>query len=345
MTQTSTVSGGHGVRVSFTDLIDLAAARIGGRVLHATDDFFAQKENLLETPPPIFIPDKYTENGKWMDGWESRRRREPGHDWCIVRLGLPGVIHGVNVDTSYFAGNHPESCSIEACSVDGDPPFDGPGGEGAELWTEILPRVRLRGDSHNYFAVTEEKRYTHLRLNIYPDGGVARLRVHGKVRADLSRMKMSEGLVDLAAAENGGDAVACNDEFFSPMHNLILPGRAANMGEGWETRRRRVPGHDWVVLRLATPGHIQRVEVDTNHFKGNYPESFSLEGAAFEGRIHDFIDSHIPWKTLLPRTKLGPHERHYFDSEIVEGGPFSHVRLNIFPDGGISRLRLWGTAE
>src|SRR6267378_3609513 len=213
--------------MDFTELIDLVSERLGGAVLFANDEFFAPKENLLKPTAPMFIEGKYTDLGKWMDGWESRRRRTPGFDWCIVRLGLPGIIRGVVVDTSYFRGNYPEHCSIEACIVDGQPDIDQLIND-ANTWTEILPMAQLIGDSQNPFAIEHNQRFTHLRFKIYPDGGVARLRVLGEVVPDWNRLKQIGGEIDLAAVENGGLVLSCSDMFFGHRHNLIMPGRAVN---------------------------------------------------------------------------------------------------------------------
>ncbi len=328
--------------MDFTELIDLASGRLGGAVLYANDDFFAPKENLLKPSAPIFIEGKYTDLGKWMDGWESRRRRTPGFDWCIVRLGLPGIIRGVVVDTSHFKGNYPEQCSLEACEIDGLPTTEELISESTQ-WTEILPVLNLSGDSLNPFAITNDRRWTHLRFKIFPDGGVARLRVYGEVTPDWNRLKQIGGEIDLAAVENGGVVLSCSDMFFGHRHNLIMPGRALNMSDGWETKRRRGPGHDWTILKLGATGHIKRLEVDTAWFKGNFPESCSLEAC-------DAADSSIEkvqegdWKPVLSRTKLQAHTRHFFD-ELAEVGRASHVRFNIFPDGGVSRLRVYGTIE
>ncbi|HEU5239683.1 MAG TPA: allantoicase [Pyrinomonadaceae bacterium] len=330
--------------MDFTDLIDLASERLGGAVLFANDDFFAPKENLLKTSAPIFIEGKYTDLGKWMDGWESRRRRTPGFDWCIIRLGLPGIIRGVVVDTSHFKGNYPEQCSLEACAVDGLPPVEELV-SGPVQWTKILPQSNLNGDSINPFPVNNDTRWTHLRFKIYPDGGVARLRVYGDVTPNWNRLKEIGGEIDLAAVENGGLVLACSDMFFGHRHNLIMPGRAANMGDGWETRRRRGPGHDWTIIKLGTPGGLQRVEVDTSWFKGNFPESCSLEGCnATEATIEKLQDPEFAWKPILARTKLQADTRHNFD-ELTDVGLVSHVRFNIFPDGGVSRLRVFGVIE
>lgn len=329
----------------FTELVDLASERLGGAVLAANDEFFAPKENLLRASPPVFLEGKYTDRGKWMDGWETRRRRAPGYDWCIVRLGLAGILRGAIVDTSHFKGNYPEHCSIEACAGDGLP-------DAAQLtdpatrWVEVLPKSALRGDSQNPFSIENPHRFTHLRLKIYPDGGVARLRVYGEVLPDWRQLGWQDGEIDLAAIENGGRVLACNDMFFGSRHNLIMPGRAMNMSDGWETRRRRGPGHDWAIVQLAAAGTVRRVEVDTSHFKGNYPESCSIEVFDAGGKpLEDFSSASLAWQEILPRTKLEAHTRHFFRDEIRETGPVTHLRFNIFPDGGVARLRVYGTVR
>ncbi|HZE72157.1 MAG TPA: allantoicase [Pyrinomonadaceae bacterium] len=328
----------------FTDLVDLAAERLGGAVLVANDEFFAPKENLLKAAAPIFVEGKYTDLGKWMDGWETRRKRTPGYDWCIVRLGLPGIIRGVVVDTSFFRGNFPEQCSIEACTIDGQPTVDQLTSETTQ-WTEILTRLPLQGDSQNPFPIQSEQRFTHLRFNIYPDGGVARLRVFGEVVPDWSILKRPGREIDLAAVENGGLVLSCSDMFFGHRHNLIMPGRAINMSDGWETKRRRGPGHDWVIIRLGTPGHIERLEVDTSYFKGNFPESCSLEAChAVDATAESLSDLSVQWSSVLPRTRLQAHTCHHF-TDLLEAPVISHVRFNIFPDGGVSRLRVYGTTD
>ena len=331
--------------VDFTELVDLAAERVGGSVLYANDDFFAPKENLLKASAPVWREGAYTERGKWMDGWESRRRRTPGFDWCLIRLGAAGRVRGVVVDTSFFRGNFPESCSLEGCAAPANADAEQLGGEGTR-WVEILPQSRLEGDSHNPFAVNSGERFTHLRFRIYPDGGVARLRVYGEVVPDWEAVVRAGGLVDLAAVENGGLVVATSDEFFGHRHNLIMPGRALDMSDGWETKRRRGPGHDWCVIRLGARGHVRRVEVDTAHFKGNFPESFSLEVcSAPAGRLApgESYDDFAEWRELLPRTRLQAHTRHFYERELAGAFEATHARLRIYPDGGVSRLRLHAT--
>jgi allantoicase len=316
----------------FTDLPDLAAEGLGGAALLANDEFFAEKDNLLKSHEAEWRDHAYTDRGKWMDGWETRRRREPGHDWCIVRLGLPGVVRGVVIDTRWFRGNFPAEAALDVAAL--EPPFDLASLPDAE-WTELLPRSTLAGDSKNRFAVNGELRATHVRLRIFPDGGVARLRVHGEVAPDWGRILRLGGPVDLAALENGGRVLSCSDMFFGSRGNLVKPGRAVNMADGWETRRRRGPGHDWAVVRLGTRGIVRRVEVDTTHFRGNAPGRCTLELA------HSAIDEVDDWRPVLA-TPLQPHTRHLFDAELRRTGPATHARLSLFPDGGVARLRLWG---
>ena len=324
---------------TFTDLVDVAAARLGGTVLLANDEFFAPKENLLKPEKPVWREGEYTDRGKWMDGWETRRRRVPGHDWCLIRLGIPAVVHGVIVDTSYFKGNYPEQCSLEAAAVETAVDAEAvAAGNGVE-WREILPRSGLRGDAENPFAIAPGGRVTHLRFSIYPDGGVARLRVYGEPVKDPAFRPGT--FADLAALTNGGLVVGCSDMFFGHRHNLILPGRSTHMGDGWETQRRRGPGHDWIVVRLSARGSIARIEVDTDHFKGNAPESCSVEVCDVPNLTAELLSSGDPgWTTLLPRTPLQADAQHRFD---VSGGPATYARLAIYPDGGIARLRLFGT--
>jgi len=324
----------------FTDLMDLAAERLGGTAVVANDEFFAAKENLLRAAPAEWREGVYTERGKWMDGWETRRRRSPGHDWCIVRLGVAGIVHGLIVDTSYFRGNYPEHCSLDGCSVDGVPSADALAREAP--WRELIPKTALQGDTRNTIASKGDTPVTHVRLNIFPDGGVARLRVHGEVTPDWPALARS-GDVDLAAIENGGRVVVCSDMFFGHRQNLILPGRSTHMGDGWETRRRRGPGNDWTIVRLGRAGSIRRVEIDTDHFKGNAPGACSLSWChAPDASAEALTSSAVTWNDLLPRTNLQPHARHRFERELRATEAATHVRLDIYPDGGVARLRVFG---
>ena len=344
---------------ALTHLVDLAAERLGGSVLHATDDFFASKDNLLKPQEAVFIEGKYTDRGKWMDGWESRRRRDyayttpgphPDFDSAIIRLGLPGIVRAFVVDTAFFTGNYPSACAIEGASIEGHPSLAGLLSSDLR-WTPILARsdATLRGGSKNYFEVDSQQRYTHLRFHIYPDGGVARLRVHGDVMPDARWMggRARPQLVDLAAAEHGALVVACNDMFFGSRHNLIMPGRGVNMGDGWETKRSRRAGPDWVVLRLGTAGTIERAIVDTLHFKGNAPDFAALDLAHADPSSPDPDGAKDDgWIPLLAKTSLQPHTQHVFENELAHGAGArsgaTHVRMRIWPDGGVSRLRLFG---
>lgn len=325
---------------AFAQLTDLAAERLGGKVLYATDDFFAEKENLLKPGRGIFIEGKYTDRGKWMDGWESRRKRVPGHDWCVIRLATAGKIAGFDIDTHFFLGNHPPFASMEAACLPDDLTIQD--WENAPVeWIEILPKSPLDAGSQNFYACASDAVFTHLRLHIYPDGGVARLKVYGQVYKNWDTVS-EDTLLDLAAAEHGAQAIQCNDMFFSHMGNLIMPGRGVNMGDGWETKRNRTPNNrDWVIVRLAHAGQIEKISIDTCHFKGNYPDSCSIEGC-FSDSDELVLHGQVEWFPLLLKQKLSADAIHTFMPEIQTHRAVTHVRLNIFPDGGVSRMRIFG---
>jgi allantoicase len=343
--------------VPFTELPDLAVRTLGGSVVYANDELFAERENLITPGPAVFSPATFGLKGQVYDGWETRRRREPGHDHAIVRLGVPGIIRGVVVDTSFFTGNYPPEISVEATGMEGYPSPE-------ELvraeWVTLMPRSPAKGDTRNLFEVTDGHRYTHVRLCIYPDGGVARLRVHGEVVPD---PRFLAGTFDLAAAENGGVITGCSDMFYSSAAHLIAPGRARTMGEGWENARRRDDGNDRVSVRLALPGRIRYAELDTSLFVGNAPGwarlsgvgvgSDSGSGSGSDSGSGSGSDSGSgsglgsgsgagEWFELLPRTRLQPDTRHHF--RIAPGPPVAAARLDVYPDGGMARLRLWGEA-
>ena len=332
----------------FNGLVDLAAALLGGKALATSDDFFASMDNLLLPGRAVFVPGKFTERGKWMDGWESRRKRGPGHDWCVLALGVPGSVLAIDIDTQHFVGNHPAFASVEGCAVPRDTPL-------AELLSapfhELLPQVPVLPNAQNLFVASASPVVTHLRLNIFPDGGVARFRAYGKVSAawaapeldELTAKHVPPDCFNLAALENGATALACSDAHFGGMNNLLLPGRAENMGSGWETRRRRGPGSDWILIRLGARGTPRALEVDTNHFKGNFPDRCAVEVIDAPGaRPTDLIESSA-WQPLLAETKLAADTRHFFVRELLGSLPATHLRLRIFPDGGVSRLRVWGS--
>ena len=316
----------------FTRLPDLASRRLGGSVVHANDELFAERENLIKPEAPAYSTYTFGHKGQVYDGWETRRRREPGHDHAIVRLGVAGVVRGVVVDTAFFKGNYPPEVSVEGTSAEGYPTAD-------ELqqaeWVPLVPRSPAKGDTPNRFDVDVPWRFTHVRLCMYPDGGVARLRVHGEGVPD--PRYLAAGAVDLAALEHGGEVTGCSNMFYSSPRNLISPGLARVMGEGWETARRRDDGNDWVELRLAGAGVVRLAELDTSWFVGNAPGWASLRG--LDARVADPADP-AAWADLLPRTRLLPDTRHRF--RLAGGAEATHVRLDVFPDGGMARVRLHG---
>lgn len=316
--------------------VNLASAGLGARALFATDDFFAEVSRMLADAPAVFIADRYDDNGKWMDGWESRRKRTQGHDYAIVALAAPGVIRGFDVDTSHFTGNFPPACRIEGANVKGEP-------NEKTAWTEIVPLTPLGPSAHHYLPSKSESVWSHVRLHIYPDGGVARLRVFGEPHID--EIAQRGKTLDLASGLNGGRVIAFSDAHYGAFHRLLAPGRGLDMGDGWETRRRRTPGNDWIIIALGARGVLESIEIDTAHYKGNYPDSFSLVAADLGHGLDNLDDAVVAasmfWPELIAPQKLKPDSIHSF-GKVNPLGPVTHVRLNIFPDGGISRLRLFG---
>ena len=323
-----------------TYFVDLASERVGGETLSCSDDFFAEMENLLKFGRGIFIDDKYTQRGKWMDGWESRRSygRDNGRefDWCIIRLGISGVIHGFDIDTNYFRGNAPSTVSVEACVSVQQPNAN-------TVWHTVLAESEVSAHSQNIFEISNTQSWTHVRLNMFPDGGIARLRVYGEAYVNWKNFVDGE-LIDLASIQNGAKALLVSDMFFSDKNNLIMPGRGKDMGDGWETKRRRDPGPDWSIVKLAALGSVEKVIVDTCHFKGNFPDTFKLEGINTSNDDFNSANADLDWQTIIPQTKLYAHREHLFISEIAADKlqPFTHVKLSIYPDGGVSRMRIFG---
>jgi allantoicase len=333
---------------TFHGLLDLACSTLGGEVLLTSDDFFAEAQAMLAPGPAVFIPDRYTERGKWMDGWESRRKRTAGHDFCLIELGVAGRIHAFDIDTSFFHGNHPAFASVEGVQA----PVGATPREIQQLPFEpLVQEAPLAPNAHNLFVAGGTGIVSHLRLNIFPDGGVARFRAFGRASRDWqtpdvdaeARAHVLPGWFNLAALENGAEALACSDAHFGAMNHLIQPGRAENMGSGWETRRRRGPGHDFIVVRLAERGVARLIEVDTRHFKGNFPERCALDGIDAPGARPSELVATSAWRTLIAETRLQADFRHFLASS--DATPVTHVRLRIFPDGGVSRLRIWGERE
>jgi allantoicase len=316
--------------------VNLADERYGTRVLSVSDEFFAKAARMLSSPAPIFHPGRFDDHGQYMDGWETRRKRVAGYDWCIVQLGLPGQIIGVNIDTSHFTGNYPVAASIDACQVKkGDEP---------DHWQEILRAVTLEPTSPHFHPIAVSGQWTHVRLNIYPDGGIARLRVYGIVQP--SQVNSCEE-IDLLAIENGGRAIAASDEHYGNPWALLRPGRGINMGDGWETRRRRTPGNEWCILALGRPGHVSRLILDTAHYKGNFPDRCIVQAANTSlDNAKTLITQAMFWQVLLPEQKLSMDAIHTFEKEqLIDLGPITHIRVNIIPDGGLSRVRLFAIVQ
>ena len=306
-------------------------------MVSVSDEFFAAASRMLDPSPPVLKPDTFDDHGGWMDGWESRRRRGPGHDWAIVKLASLGRAYKVDFDTTFFSGNFAPAVMLEGVvSAAQIPPEDAP-------WQPLLDETALLGGQHHLIDIQHDGGpYTHVRVNIYPDGGIARLRLFGRFELDLAR---TAGEVDLAATLNGGTAVLWNDSHYGHPQLTLMPGRGINMGDGWETRRRREPGYDWVIVRLGCPGVVNRIDIDTAHFKGNFPYQCSVEGAYLPDAVADTLASRaLFWETLLEPVAMRADAVHTFN-QLSSLGPVSHIKINLHPDGGISRLRAFGVPK
>ncbi len=307
-------------------MIDLISNAVGGRVLDFNDEFFAEAENLLKVEEPVWREGEYTDRGKWMDGWETRRRREAGHDWCVLALGIPGRVERVEVDTAFFTGNYPEQFSLEGCGVGVDERLLD------AAWKELVPKSDLEGDSKASFEVSGSGRVTHLRLNIFPDGGVARLRVEGAPVPSMEEV-CPDSLVDLASQVVGGEFIDASDFHYNPPSKMLRPTEASGMWDGWETKRRRGPGHDWASFRLGMAGEVVGVDADTTHFKGNAPGWVSV----------DVSDDGADWQNAVDRHEVDPDSVNHIAFPSPAHAAF--VRLSIHPDGGMARFRVWGRPD
>ena len=319
--------------------VNLADRRLGAEGVYCTDEFFAPLSRMLEPSEPVFIPEKFDDHGKWMDGWETRRRRHGGHDHCIVKLAVPGILHAADLDTRHFTGNYPPAASVEGCFSLESPDHD-------TEWYTLIPARELGPDSRHIVPVDHSGVVSHVRVNIYPDGGIARLRLYGTPVRDWTQVVRDEP-ADLASALSGAVPVAWSDSHYGHPGNLLRPDKAANMGDGWETRRRREPGNDWCIIALGHPGHVQKIVVDTAHFKGNYPDRCTIQAARLPTQqgvlAQTVVAQSMFWPVLLPEQKLGMDQLNTFTAEHIEGTEaVSHIRVNIIPDGGIGRLRIFG---
>ena len=319
-------------------MIDLAQSRLGTKVVYKTDEFFAPAKRIINPWPPIFKKGVFDKHGKWMDGWETRRKRGKGHDYLILKLGKPGKIHKVDIDTSYFSGNQPRKVSLDACFSKKRLPNKN------SNWIKILKKKSTKPNSHNFFNIKNKSIFTHVKLNIYPDGGVARIRIYGSMQI---KKKFAKKIINLTSVLNGATPIACNNEHFGRAENILAPGTGKNMGDGWETRRSRGKNFDWLILKCAAPGKINKIQIDTHHFKGNYPDKCSLQAAYLNHKISDknIVHRSKKWKLLLNKAKLHAHKKHNFQNKLMKNKKINYIRINIFPDGGISRIKAFGRVE
>jgi allantoicase len=321
-------------KIIFTNgLIDLAQPRLGTKIIYKTDDFFASANRIISPTEPVFKVGVFDKHGKWMDGWESRRKRTAGHDYIIIKLGKPGTIKKVDVDTSHFNGNQPAMISIEGANSNSNK-------INQIKWQPLLSKKKTKANSHHYFTVNSDKVFTHIKFNIFPDGGVARLRLYGSI-AKSSKLKNKK--INLASLLDGSSVIACNNEHFGKAENILAPGKAKNMGDGWETRRRRGKGFDWLILNSLDGKEIDKIEISTHHFKGNFPSHCSLQVAYLpNSKNSKQIVKSSKWKYLLKDAKLSANKVHVFKNNLMKKDKINFIKINIFPDGGISRFRIYG---
>ena len=323
-------------KIIFTNgLIDLAQPRLGSKVIFKTDDFFASANRIINPSPAVFKEGLFDKNGKWMDGWESRRKRTSGHDFLIIKLGKSGSINKVDVDTSHFNGNQPSMISLEGCYSKSKNIKD-------LKWKTLIGKKKTKANSHHMFKSSSKSIFTHIKLNIFPDGGVARLRLYGSISKENN--KFGNKTINLASLLNGASVIACNNEHFGKAENILAPGKAKNMGDGWETRRRRDKGFDWLILNPIDGKKIDKIEISTHHFKGNFPSHCSLQAAFVPNKksSSSIIKSSVKWKFLLNKVNLSANKTHVFKNILMKNDKINFVKINIFPDGGISRFKIFG---
>jgi len=321
---------------SMQGLVNLASPKMGTKILAFSDDFFGEVTRMLNDKDPIFIEDKYDNHGKWMDGWESKRRRDGGNDWAILKLGSAGIISKIEIDTSYFTGNFPPFFSLEGIYSETEPNKD-------SNWKSLIAKTNLVGDCKNNFELNLKEKFNFVRLQIFPDGGVARIRLFGEVKYNWDRFN-NEEIIELSSLKLGGSILAYNNAHYGDVSALLSEGRGKTMGDGWETRRRREPGNDWIIIKLAQKGKIEKIEIDTAHFKGNYPDRASIQAISIDKNIttKDLIQSSENWDVILDETKLTADNIHEYEINSNSKAEATHIRLNIYPDGGVSRLRIFG---
>ncbi len=316
--------------------INLAEPRLGSKVIFKTDDFFASASRIINPNPPIFKEGVFDKHGKWMDGWETRRRRRKGFDYLIIKLGKPGKIFNVDIDTAHFSGNQPTHASLQACYSNKKKPNN------KSRWITILNKKKLDPNKNHNFNIKNKSIFTHIKLNIYPDGGVARLRIFGEI--EMKDVNFGSKMINLCSMLNGASIIGCNNEHFGRAENILAPGKGKNMGDGWETKRSRGKNFDWLIIKFGYPGKINKIEIDTHHFKGNYPDSCSVQAAYISKKIsnNSIVRKSNKWKLLLNKAKLNANKKHSFNSKTMQKNKINFIRINIYPDGGISRIRAFG---
>jgi len=316
-------------------MINLAEPRLGSKVIFKTDDFFASAHRILKSENPIFKEGIFDNNGKWMDGWETRRRRTKGYDYLIVKLGKPGKIFNADLDTTHFSGNQPTHASIEACFSRNKP-------NKKTKWITILNKKKLGPNKNHNFTTKNKSIFNYVKLNIFPDGGIARIRLFGKI--DMEKVNISRKITNLSSVLNGASIVGCNNEHFGRAENVIAPGKSKNMGDGWETRRSRGKNFDWLIIKFGKIGIINKLEVDTHHFKGNYPDSCSVQTAKIQKKVSNnfIVRNSSRWKVILNKARLKANKKHVFKNNQMKKNKVNFLKINIYPDGGISRIRAFG---
>ena len=317
-------------------MINLADPRIGSKIIFKTDDFFAAAHRILKTDIPVFKDGLFDKHGKWMDGWETRRRRSKGYDYLVLKLGKPGKIFDIDIDTSHFNGNQPTHASLEGCFSRSKP-------NKKTKWTRLLGKKKLGPNKNHNFKSQNKSTFNYIRLNIFPDGGVARLRLYGKIEID--KKTINNKNINLTSVLNGASIVGCNNEHFGRAENIIAPGKGKNMGDGWETRRSRGKNFDWLIIKFGKPGLIKKLEIDTHHFKGNYPDSCSIQTAIINKDLSNnlIVKNSKNWKFILNKSKLSAHKKHVFKKFLIKRNKENYLKINIYPDGGISRIRAFGS--
>ena len=316
-------------------MINLADPRIGSKIIYKTDDFFAAAHRILNIEAPIFKDGLFDKHGKWMDGWETRRRRSNGFDYLILKLGKPGKIFDIDIDTTHFDGNQPTHASVEGCFSKNKP-------SKKTKWISLLNKKKLGPSRNHSFKSKNKSVFNYIRLNIFPDGGVARLRLYGKI--EMEKNYLSNKTINLTSVLNGASIIGCNNEHFGRAENVIAPGKGRNMGDGWETRRSRGKNFDWLIIKFGKPGLIKKLEIDTHHFKGNYPDSCSIQTASISKDLSNksIVNNSKNWKFILNKSKLSAHRKHIFKKFLIKRSKENYLKINIYPDGGISRIRAFG---